>query len=109
MFELADLVYSSLLFAAPLDTHSPRRLDWDAMTPYVPELKSKQEATTNSLKKIEAGMFEDFRRFLYGVADYEWIATYSVAIRGFERANLNHFTSPSPPQASETPDVDGDE
>ncbi|KAF8529430.1 Translin [Gautieria morchelliformis] len=51
------------------------RSDWEAMTPYIRELKAKQEVTTNSLKKIEA-------------------AAYSVAIRGFERARLGDIYSP---------------
>lgn len=29
--------------------------DWEPMSPYIRELKAKQEVTTNSLKKIEAG------------------------------------------------------
>ncbi|KAF8587304.1 Translin [Ramaria rubella] len=50
------------------------RSDWEPMTPYIKELKAKQDVTTTSLKKIEA-------------------AAYSVAIRGFERARLHDFKS----------------
>ncbi|KIJ45554.1 hypothetical protein M422DRAFT_29680 [Sphaerobolus stellatus SS14] len=47
------------------------KADWEPMTPYIKELRSKQDVTTNSLRKIEE-------------------VAYSVAIRGFERAKLYH-------------------
>jgi len=51
------------------------RADWEPMTPYIRELKAKQDVTTESLRKIEE-------------------VAYSVAIRGLEKVRL--YGQPDP-------------